>query len=330
MGRAIAERFPEARAVYDEASRGGRLRRRPGLLRGADREADARPTCSNRRLSRPRLRACAPSTPSASSRTSSSATRSASTPRSLRPHRSPIGMRSRSSSERGRAMAEVADRHPGRDGRGYRPRGHGGRGALRRDRERVAGELQLPGPGRRLRRERRGGPAIEEASAAGSPQDREASRSAAPSTARSSRGLPSILRPALERRELLQSGDAFHVDGDCARGGSAAHRRAARRAADGSGEVDAGRSRAGRPGRDHLRRDRARPGSQPAFCGVATALCGRCPSAIPSRSRSCRRRSLPPATLRLSKGRSPSSPGGRGESARRSHGSSARPGRRWR
>ena len=53
--------------------------------------------------------------------------------------------------ERGLAMAEAAKAHPGLDGRDPRARGRGRRGALPQDRERLARELQLPRPDRRLR-----------------------------------------------------------------------------------------------------------------------------------------------------------------------------------
>ena len=62
--------------------------------------------------------------------------------------------------ERGLATAEAAREHPGIHGRDSRSRGRGGRAALRADRLGVAGELQLPGAARRVRRDacRRGMP----------------------------------------------------------------------------------------------------------------------------------------------------------------------------
>ena len=89
-------------------------------------------------------------------------------------------------------------------------------------------------------------------------------------------------------------------------------------------------ARARRPGRDHLRRDRARPGSERASAAVRPLSA----DGLRRRPRVAREAAgdalcrLAPS--RLWRARSPSSPGGRGESGRRSHGSSARPGRRWR
>jgi hypothetical protein len=75
------------------------------------------------------------------------------------------------------------------DGGDPRPRRRGRRGALPQDRGRVAGELQLPGPARRLRRDARGRRVLHEAEREGA---RRAISCASParSTRRSSRARP--------------------------------------------------------------------------------------------------------------------------------------------
>ena len=76
------------------------------------------------------------------------------------------------------------------DGRDPRPRGRGRRADLPPDPRRVAGELQLPGPDRRLRRERRGRRVLRAGRGGGRAAGREAAASPARSTRRSWRGPP--------------------------------------------------------------------------------------------------------------------------------------------
>ena len=98
-----------------------------------------------------------------------------------------IGARARARPRHGRG----GEGAPRLDGRDPRPRRRGGRGPLPQDRERVAGELQLPGPARDLgrdRRRRRG--LLRGAARRRAPRD-PAARSRARSTRRSSRTRPS-------------------------------------------------------------------------------------------------------------------------------------------
>ena len=114
MGRAIAARFPEARAVYDEASEAVGFDVAAALLRGPDRESSQRTDeAAARRSSRPRSRACGPSAPlgikpdfvvghSVGEYSALAAAEALA-----------IGTRSRSYASAGRAMAEAAGEHPG-------------------------------------------------------------------------------------------------------------------------------------------------------------------------------------------------------------------------
>ena len=118
--------------------------------------------------------------------TSSSGTPSGSSRRSARPSRSTRRMRSCASEDRDGRSRRGAPRLDGRD---PRPRRRGGRGPLSKDRERLAGELQLPGPDRRLGRGRRRGRGVHRGRGGGRPQGGPAPRFRH-STRRSSSGRP--------------------------------------------------------------------------------------------------------------------------------------------
>ena len=151
MGREIAEAVPAAREVYRVGRGDGPRSRRLCFDRRST--SSSRPRFSSRRSSRRASRSSPRCASGASSRTSSSGTRSASS------RRSPPPVAGDGRGDRARARAGPRDggggpRAPGRDGSDPRPRRRGGREALPQDRRRVAGELQLPGPDRRLRRAR--------------------------------------------------------------------------------------------------------------------------------------------------------------------------------
>ena len=142
-----------------------------------------------------------------SSRRASRSTRRCARAASARRRRRPLGrrvlgarcppgrcrhaMRSRSSVSAAIAMAEAAMEQPGLDGRDSRPRRRGGRGAVPQDRERLAGELQLPRPARHLRRDAVGRRGLRRGDARGRTARRSSSASRARSTRRSSRAPPS-------------------------------------------------------------------------------------------------------------------------------------------
>ena len=159
MGRAIAEEFPAARAVYDEAVGGGGLRRREALLRGVARGADAHgaPAAGARR----HLDRLPPRREDARDRAGlrRSATPSASTRRSPPPDA--IGdrrrRRARPRARRGDGRGRAGDT-PARWPRCSASRTRSSRSCAASIDGRVAGELQLPRPDRRLRRELGGRP----------------------------------------------------------------------------------------------------------------------------------------------------------------------------
>ena len=97
--------------------------------------------------------------------------------------------------ERGLAMAATAQGAPRLDGGHPRPRRRGGRGALQEDLERVAGELQLPGPARHLRRDALGRRGVRRGGARGrAPCDQAARLRRVPLAARRARGRPAAPR----------------------------------------------------------------------------------------------------------------------------------------
>ena len=161
----------------------GALLRRPG--RGSRRHRGA---AARARHDVPRDRRCAAGARHRARR-ASSATRSASSPRSARRRRSRRAMRSRSSASAGIAMADGGRGSTRLDGRDPRARRRGGRGALPEDLERVAGELQLPGPARHLGRDAVGRRGVRRGGARGrAPRDQAARLGRVPLAARRARG----------------------------------------------------------------------------------------------------------------------------------------------
>ena len=154
MGREIAEAVPEAMEVYERGSEASGLDLGTSASRAPSRSSST-PRCSSRRSSRPASRCSRRCARAGSSRTSSSATRSASSPRWPRPARCRVDEAIALVRERGLAMAEAAREASRLDGGDPRARRRGRRGGSAGRSRRVAGELQLPGPDRRLRRERR-------------------------------------------------------------------------------------------------------------------------------------------------------------------------------
>src|SRR6187455_1375380 len=144
----------------------------------------------------------------------------------------------------------------GGDGRDPRPRGPACGDALPEDPRRVAGELQLPRPDRRLGRKRRGRGVLR--------RGREPRRA----TSDQAKGLGRVSQPprrtgragpqARDRQDPLQrSRRAVHVDGDGEDRARPAARLAARRPADRAGPLHAGGGRAHARRRHDVRRDRA-------------------------------------------------------------------------
>ena len=138
--------------------------------------------------------------------------------------------------DRARARARPRDgrrgaRTAGRDGGDSRSRRRGGRGPLPQDRERLAGELQLPGPDRRLRRVGRGRRVRRGGCARGrSARDPAQGLGRVPLAARRARRRSAAAR---DRARALQGpACAVHVDRDGEARGGALVPRAARRAAD--------------------------------------------------------------------------------------------------
>ena len=155
MGRRSPRPHPEAMAVYDEGSKASGLDLRRLCFSGTAEEL------MQTEVQQPTLVA------------TSLAINAALRARGIAPRlrRRPFGRRvlgarrrrldERRRGDRARARARPRDGRgregaPRLDGRDPRPRRRGRRGALPQDRERVAGELQLPGPARDLRRDRRG------------------------------------------------------------------------------------------------------------------------------------------------------------------------------
>ena len=155
MGRDIAEAEPEAMAVFEEGSEASGLDLKRLCFCGYGRGADAdRPAAAGARRDEPRDQRGAPRSR-----------------HRARLRRRPLGRRvlgarrghslgvAETIAPRARARARHGRRRQGAarlDGGDPRPRRRGGRGALPQDRERLAGELQLPGPARDLGRDRRG------------------------------------------------------------------------------------------------------------------------------------------------------------------------------
>ena len=188
MGRAIAERFPEARAVYDEASEAVGYDVAQVCFEGPIEKL------TRTDVQQPALVA-----------TSLACLRAVDTlgiKRGLR--RRPLGRRvlrarrgriaPRSGRDRARPGARAGDGRGGRqasrrDGRGHRPRGRGRRGALRRDRDVWPANYNCPGQVVVSGENAAVDQLIEEASAARRAQDREASRQRRlPQPARRGRG----------------------------------------------------------------------------------------------------------------------------------------------
>ena len=187
MGREIAEAFPVGTGGVPDRIRGDGPRSRGALLRDAARAARRHGgAAAGARRDEPRdPRGDARARPRAGRR------------------RRPLGRRVRGArrgglardrhGDRARARARARDGRggaaaAGRDGGDPRARGRGGREALPADRGRVAGELQLPGPDRRLGRARGGRGVLRRGREPRRPTSRDPRRSPAHSTARSSRG----------------------------------------------------------------------------------------------------------------------------------------------
>ena len=203
--------------------------------------------------------------------------------------------------ERGIAMAEAARAASRLDGRDPRARGRGRRDALPPDPRRVAGELQLPRPDRRLRRERRGR-RVHRARAGGgrAPRGEAQGVRRVPLAARRARRRPAAAGD--RAREVPGAGRAVHVDRDRAPRVGAAHGAAARRPAHRAGAVHAGCVRADEGRRAHVRRGRSRQRALAGSCGGSTAASRRSRSTISRRSTSCTKRS-PRRELRLAEGK---------------------------
>ena len=192
------------------ASRGdGRLRRRaarrPGLdlrqlcFSGIGRGADAdRGAAADARRDEPRHQRGA-ARARRRTRTTSSAIRSASSRRSAPPARWASARRSALVRERGLAMAAAAKERPGSMAAILGLADEVVEGALPQDRERVARELQLPGPARDLGRDRRGRRGLLRGAARRRAPRDPAARSRARSTRRSSRTRPSGCGPAIDK-----------------------------------------------------------------------------------------------------------------------------------
>ena len=164
--------------------------------------------------------------------------------------RRPLGRRVRRAGRRAGALGRGGDRarprarprdgrgragEPRLDGRDPRPRGRGGREALHADRRRVAGELQLPRPDRRLRRRTR-----PSTSAATRPSSQGARRAVklrvsgafhSPLVARAAERL----RPAIEKVHFKEPIAPFMSTVTAKIEPAQRHGRAARRAADRAG-----------------------------------------------------------------------------------------------
>ena len=168
--------------------------------------------------------------------------------------------------DRARARARARDGRgregaPRLDGRDPRPRRRGRRGALPQDRERVAGELQLPRPARDLGRDRRGRRVLRRGAARGrAPRDPAAVSGAFHSPL--VEHAAERLRPAIDRIDFKVPTAQFVSTVTAKLEDVEPLPLAARRAADGAGAVHAGRARADRAGRDDVRRGRARQRAQ--------------------------------------------------------------------
>ena len=193
MGREIAEAVPEAMEVFREGSEASRARSQASLLRGIPRRPRAhRGAAAGARRHQPRH-----ARSGANARARAGLRRR---PFRRRVHRARGHVvadavrvdrarpRARSRDGRGGAHQQRVD---GRDPRARR-RARGA--ALRRDRRRVARELQLPGPARGLRGARRGRRVLREGGAEGARRTVKL-RCRAPSTARSSPGPRSVFGP---------------------------------------------------------------------------------------------------------------------------------------
>ena len=171
-----------SRPLLRRAARGAR--RHGGAAAGARRDEPRDPRGAPRRA--------------ASSPTSSSATRSASSPRSAPPSRIGAAEAIALVRERGLAMAEAARRAPARWPRSSGSRTRWSKALCRKIARRVAGELQLPRPDRRLRRGRRRRGVLRRGREPRRPTSGQAEGlRGVPQPARRARGRPA--RPAVER-----------------------------------------------------------------------------------------------------------------------------------
>ena len=159
---------------------------------------------------------------------------------------------------------------PGLDGRDPRPRRRGRRADLPQDPRRVAGELQLPRPDRRLGRERRRSTRLRRGRAGGrAPRGQAAASRARSTAARRARGRPAA---AGDRRVKFAEPAAPFMSTVTARfEDGAADGPAARRPADRAGPLHAGGARADQGRRAHVRRGRARATCSPAWSSGSTA-----------------------------------------------------------
>ena len=327
MGRAIAEALPRGARRVRRGLGGGRLRRRPALLRGADRGADAhrRAAAGARRdLARVPARRRDPRHQAGLRRRPLGR---ASTRRSLLLHRFPIGTRSRSSASAGGRWPRRPTGIPARWPRSSASRTRSSRSSVPGSTNVWPANYNCPGQVVVSGENIGGRPADRGGVRAGRAQDREASRQRRlPQPARRGRGRHSVVRRS-RGSSWHESGDAVHVHGDRACRGSAAHRRSPGRAADRPGEVHAGRPRA--------RRRRASTtfveiGPGPGSERASTAVRPLAADGLRRRPRVAREAAgdglcrLAPSAL--SRARSRSSPAGRAASARRSRASSARRG----